>query len=275
MTIQVFQLPDLGEGLTEAELVQWLVAVGDTITVDQPIAEVETAKALVEVPSLCRDGRNTARHPGRYPARGQSTDHNCLTTDDDAQHPGALDYREEERAGITVSEDSDNEASGNVLIGYGTSGGASTRRTRRSKRATKVSGNGTAAPGRAWAAASAPRVISPLVRLLAKRHGVDISRLTGSGPDGIILRADVMAAIDQPDPQHQAAPSSLPSRRPHPPPSMRMPRLVWRCRTHPGHRRAQDDRRSHGALTVDHSGCDLLVDVDVTELLELRPGSSR
>ncbi|WP_290369406.1 biotin/lipoyl-containing protein, partial [Arthrobacter sp. Bi26] len=48
---KVFLLPDLGEGLTEAELVNWLVAVGDEIRVDQPIAEVETAKSMVEVPS--------------------------------------------------------------------------------------------------------------------------------------------------------------------------------------------------------------------------------
>ncbi len=51
MRTTVFLLPDLGEGLTEAELVRWLVAVGDVVAVDQPIAEVETAKALVEVPS--------------------------------------------------------------------------------------------------------------------------------------------------------------------------------------------------------------------------------
>src|SRR5688500_20302171 len=48
---KVFLLPDLGEGLTEAELVNWLVSVGDEIRVDQPIAEVETAKSMVEVPS--------------------------------------------------------------------------------------------------------------------------------------------------------------------------------------------------------------------------------
>ena len=49
--MKVFTLPDLGEGLADAELVHWLVAVGDTVTVDQPIAEVETAKSVVEVPS--------------------------------------------------------------------------------------------------------------------------------------------------------------------------------------------------------------------------------
>ncbi|WP_306369846.1 biotin/lipoyl-containing protein, partial [Nocardiopsis sp. CC223A] len=51
MTIRTFELPDLGEGLTEAEVVKWLVAVGDTVAVDQPIAEVETAKSIVEVPT--------------------------------------------------------------------------------------------------------------------------------------------------------------------------------------------------------------------------------
>ena len=51
MSVRTFLLPDLGEGLTDAELVNWLVAEGDTIAVDQPVAEVETAKSLVEVPS--------------------------------------------------------------------------------------------------------------------------------------------------------------------------------------------------------------------------------
>ena len=91
MTTQVFQLPDLGEG-PRNELVQWLVAVGDTITVDRPIAEVETAKALVEV--LPWPARSKHCTPGDT-LHGQSTDHNCLTTDDDASIR-CLDYREED-----------------------------------------------------------------------------------------------------------------------------------------------------------------------------------
>src|SRR6478752_56498 len=51
MSISEFRLPDLGEGLTEGEILQWLVAVGDEVTLNQPIVEVETAKAAVEVPS--------------------------------------------------------------------------------------------------------------------------------------------------------------------------------------------------------------------------------
>src|SRR5690349_14869279 len=51
MTTRQFKLPDVGEGLTEGEILQWLVAVGDTVTVNQPLCEVETAKAAVELPS--------------------------------------------------------------------------------------------------------------------------------------------------------------------------------------------------------------------------------
>ena len=51
MSVQTFVLPDLGEGLTEAEIVRWLVTVGDVVTVDQSIVEVETAKSVVEVPT--------------------------------------------------------------------------------------------------------------------------------------------------------------------------------------------------------------------------------
>ncbi|TDC20891.1 2-oxo acid dehydrogenase subunit E2, partial [Streptomyces sp. 8K308] len=51
LTEEVFLLPDLGEGLTGAEIVRWLVDVGDTVTIDQPVVEVETAKSVVELPS--------------------------------------------------------------------------------------------------------------------------------------------------------------------------------------------------------------------------------
>ena len=68
---QDFTLPDLGEGLPEAELVQWLVAVGDTVALNQTIAEVETAKAVVELPSP-HAGTVTALHaaPGDVVAVG-------------------------------------------------------------------------------------------------------------------------------------------------------------------------------------------------------------
>ena len=107
-----FLLPDLGEGLTEAEIVTWHVQTGDTVTVDQPIVEVETAKAVVEVP-VPFAGRVTALHgqPGDVVAVGEP-----LLTVDAAE-------------------------SGNVLVGYGTSGGHHRRH-----RATRSSGDTSVRP---------------------------------------------------------------------------------------------------------------------------------
>ena len=117
MSGQTFLLPDLGEGLTEAEIVRWLVAEGDVVVVDQSIVEVETAKSIVEVPSPYA-GRVATLHAGE----GQTLDVGkpLITVTADAAAPspagaGSADaeaYREEEKAG-----------SGNVLIGYGTAAG--------------------------------------------------------------------------------------------------------------------------------------------------------
>ena len=113
MTTQVFDLPDLGEGLTEAVLIRWLVKTGDSVVVDEPVAEVETAKAMVEVPSPF--GGVIARLHGEEGATLQVG--SPLIS---VQAGPAETYVEEERAG-----------SGNVLIGYGTSGADSSRRRRR------------------------------------------------------------------------------------------------------------------------------------------------
>ena len=209
---KVFLLPDLGEGLTEAELVNWLVAVGDEIRVDQPIAEVETAKSMVEVPSPYA-GTVAVLHgePGQTLDVGKPlisvTPPEALVEPaetppvEPAETTTAETYREEEKAG-----------SGNVLIGYGTPGGAATvRRTRPRKRPpvelvenqgaveTKLTTSAddlllmrTRVPGKLGA------VISPLVRRMAKEHGVDLGGLQGSGESGLIMRRDVEAAISKP-----------------------------------------------------------------------------
>lgn len=209
MTTQIFNLPDLGEGLTEAELVNWLVQVGDTIAVDQPIAEVETAKALVEVPSpyagtvLTLHGKTGETLLVGNPLLTVG-DETAQPAESSSDQPGALDYREEEQAGIAVPQDATDDGSGNVLIGYGTTGGTASGRTRARKRPVAQSkptvGNQNDHPS----PTAAPKVISPLVRQLAKRHGINISTLTGSGPGGVVLRADVQAAID-------ATPESAPA----------------------------------------------------------------
>src|SRR5229473_3214459 len=174
-----FLLPDLGEGLTEAEIVTWHVQVGDTVTVDQSIVEVETAKALVEVP-VPFAGLVTELHgkPGDVVAVGEP-----LVTVDTADR-----FAE---PGVVTSTASPDEAgtSGNVLIGYGTSSGRRRRhRATRSSAATPVPGpplaNGRVA------------VASPLIRQLARKAGVDITTIRGSGRGGLVTRQDVDKAIN-------------------------------------------------------------------------------
>jgi len=163
-----FLLPDLGEGLEEAEIIEWRVQVGDQVTIDQAVVEVETAKAAVEVP-VPFAGTVTALHadPGATVAVGQP-----LVSVDPAGP--AAPARETE------------EASGNVLIGYGTktSTGGRRRQTRRRPQ------NHPAGP---------VRVISPLVRKLARDAGLDLTAIHGSGPAGVIRRADIEQAVSQPE----------------------------------------------------------------------------
>ena len=167
-----FLLPDLGEGLTEAEIVTWHVQTGDTVTVDQPIVEVETAKAVVEVP-VPFAGRVTALHgqPGDVVAVGQP-----LLTVDPAE-------------------------SGNVLVGYGTSSGH-----RRRHRATRSSSDSSVPPrnGRL-------PVASPLIRQLARSAGLDLATIRGSGRGGLITRQDVDAAINARQSGPAAAPEPAPA----------------------------------------------------------------
>lgn len=173
MSTQTFLLPDLGEGLTEAEIVRWLVAVGDVVAVDAPVAEVETAKSIVEVPSPYA-GVVAELHgvEGGMVDVGKP----LITI---GQPVAAEAYREEEKAG-----------SGNVLIGYGTPDGAGSGR-RRKPRALHPT-NGTAA---AAAVAKVPLVISPLVRRMARDAQVDLHAVVGSGAGGLIVRRDVEQAI--------------------------------------------------------------------------------
>ncbi|MGK4591556.1 dihydrolipoamide acetyltransferase family protein [Amycolatopsis sp. w19] len=163
-----FLLPDLGEGLTEGTIVTWLVAEGDTVGVDQPVVEVETAKAAVEVP-VPFAGVVTRLHgePGQSLPVGAP----LLTIGPGFTEPG-----------VTTAS----EGSGNVLIGYGT-----TTTTRRRRTRTVV-----ATPEKP---SKAPGVISPFVRKMAVDNKVDLTKLTGSGPGGIIRRADVEAALAVPE----------------------------------------------------------------------------
>ncbi|MEV0638170.1 dihydrolipoamide acetyltransferase family protein [Streptomyces sp. NPDC050619] len=173
-----FRLPDLGEGLTEAEIVRWLVEVGDLVAVDQPVVEVETAKAMIEVPCpyggvvTARFGEEGTELPVGAP---------LITVAVGAPASGG-----------------ETEGSGNVLVGYGTSEAPARRRRVRPERSAPVADaeNGqVSAPGPAEVADGPVPVISPLVRRLARENGLDLREMTGSGPDGLILRADVEYAL--------------------------------------------------------------------------------
>ncbi|MEW1590159.1 dihydrolipoamide acetyltransferase family protein [Micromonospora vinacea] len=211
---QVFLLPDLGEGLSEAEIVEWRVAVGDVVTVDQSVVEVETAKAVVDVPCPYA-GRVVTLHGAAGEVRPVGQPLITIAPLDGGDEPaGHTTYREEERAG-----------SGNVLIGYGTGHGGATRRRRRPRLAVAPepaeSGPTGAAADAAPAASGDPTrspaalVISPIVRRLAREHGVDLDTVRGTGPGGVIRRADVEAALTAPaarlaavpDPQVGSAPA--------------------------------------------------------------------
>jgi 2-oxoisovalerate dehydrogenase E2 component (dihydrolipoyl transacylase) len=182
MSTQVFRLPDLGEGLTEAALIRWLVALGDTVRVDQPIAEVETAKSVVELPSPFA-GTVAALHGAEGDTLAVGAP---LLEVTDAAGAVAADvekeaYRQEERAG-----------SGNVLIGYGTSGhSGGTRRRKPVRTAVTASAVSTPTLNRTGPVA----VRSPIVRRLARDEGLDLRSIPATGADGAVTRGDVLRAL--------------------------------------------------------------------------------
>ncbi|MFF9013287.1 dihydrolipoamide acetyltransferase family protein [Streptomyces sp. NPDC014870] len=202
-----FKLPDLGEGLTEAEIVRWLVNVGDVVAIDQPVVEVETAKAMVEVPCpyggvvTARFGEEGTELPVGAP----------LLTVAVGGAPGAASPTAPAEAGTVAgggaaeaaASAESSEYSGNVLVGYGTAGPAARRRrVRRESPAAPVAVAPAVAPVKLPASAPAPAgsegpvpVISPLVRKLARDKGLDLRAVRGSGPAGLILRADVESAV--------------------------------------------------------------------------------
>ncbi|MFD9724190.1 dihydrolipoamide acetyltransferase family protein [Streptomyces sp. NPDC059072] len=202
--VMEFKLPDLGEGLTEAEIVRWLVAVGDVVAIDQPVVEVETAKAMVEVPCpyggvvTARFGEEGTELPVGAPLITVAVGAQVLPGDTAAPVEGAAGSADAPRP----------------LIGYGSDDSRPARRRRVRPVTAAVSAPIAPAVPVAPAAPAAPAapvapavpvapvaaagpvpVISPLVRKLARDGGIDLRGLAGSGPEGLIMRADVEAAL--------------------------------------------------------------------------------
>ncbi|MFF5495944.1 dihydrolipoamide acetyltransferase family protein [Streptomyces aquilus] len=254
-----FKLPDLGEGLTEAEIVRWLVEVGDVVAVDQPVVEVETAKALVDVPCpyggvvTARFGEEGTELPVGAPlitvAVGASADAAP------AEDTGAR-----------------TEGSGNVLVGYGTSEAPARRRRVRRPAAPMVANGRPAVPEPVEGPVP---VISPLVRKLARENGLDLRELTGSGPEGLILRADVEYALRAATAQGRTAsqptatPAVTPAPEPTPTPTDRTGLVAGGIRTPlKGIRGAVADKLSRSRREIPDATC--WVDADATELMRAR-----
>ncbi|MEV5606928.1 dihydrolipoamide acetyltransferase family protein [Streptomyces sp. NPDC052225] len=263
-----FKLPDLGEGLTEASIVQWLVAVGDVVAVDQPVVEVETAKALVEVPCPY-GGVVTARYGDEGTELPVGAPLLTVAVGADAASGAPVPEPAGSTAARTAESTADSaqkaESSGNVLVGYGTA--AAPARRRRVRPAAEPRPEPRAkvvapAPAPAPAAPAAPvrpegpvPVISPLVRKLARDHGLDLREVAGSGPDGLILRADVERAATA----RTAAPAA-----PEPVPSaVNGHRTPLR-----GIRGAVADKLARSRREIPDATC--WVDADATELLAAR-----
>ncbi|MFI5741956.1 dihydrolipoamide acetyltransferase family protein [Streptomyces anulatus] len=319
-----FKLPDLGEGLTEAEIVRWLVEVGDVVAIDQPVVEVETAKAMVVVPCpyggvvTARFGEEGTELPVGSPLltvavgapEGLETSGPVPTGPSGARNGSAPSGSASSSSSSGSPATESSGGSGNVLVGYGTGAPAARRRRIRPDRLDRtptLSGtltveatvseapvseaagvsvtevSSTAAPVAVARVAVAPvsdgpvPVVSPLVRRLARQHDIDLRRLTGSGPDGLILRADVDRAIRQAEETEAArtrtaqaaaaptgaSPASPASASPAASAAPAAERIPLR-----GVRGAVADKLSRSRTEIPDATC--WVDADATELMVVR-----
>jgi 2-oxoisovalerate dehydrogenase E2 component (dihydrolipoyl transacylase) len=181
MSTQTFVLPDVGEGLTEAEIVSWRVAPGDIVAVNDVLVEIETAKSLVELPSPFAGtvGELVA-------AEGQTVNVGApiITIEsapDAAAQPATIGQSEHGEP----AEPATPEGDGAVLVGYGTGGHVQSRRRKPAPSATER------------VASSVGVIAKPPIRKLARDLGVDLAAVSPTGPAGEVLRADVLGHASQ------------------------------------------------------------------------------
>ncbi|OJU47452.1 MAG: branched-chain alpha-keto acid dehydrogenase subunit E2 [Microbacterium sp. 69-7] len=250
MSEQIFHLPDVGEGLTEAEIVQWRVAPGDTVEVNDVLVEIETAKSLVELPSpfsgtvgelLAPEGETVTVGAPIITIGGAAAD---AETPAPAQPEAAA-----------ASDDG-----GAVLVGYGTGAGATSRRKRPAERAETVR-------------ASVGVVAKPPVRKLARDLGVTLAEVTPTGPAGEVTRDDVVRHAEQASVFRNIATPAAPAEReqtipvsaapvPAPPVGEREEAIPVK-----GVRKATASGMVRSAYTAPHVS--VWTDVDATRTMEL------
>jgi 2-oxoisovalerate dehydrogenase E2 component (dihydrolipoyl transacylase) len=192
---RTFALPDLGEGLTEADIVSWHVAVGDVVVLNQVLVEVETEKAVVELPSpFAGTVVDLLAEEGATVAVGRP-----IVAIDTAPAP------EDAAAPPADGREAAAEARPPVLVGYGPAAAPPSRRRRggRAHRSGSIS-----PPG----GAGARPLAAPPVRFMARQQGVDLSEVAGNGPGGIVTREDLAAHLagSAPAPVAVAAPAVSP-----------------------------------------------------------------
>ncbi|MEU2225366.1 dihydrolipoamide acetyltransferase family protein [Streptomyces sp. NPDC018347] len=197
-SVREFKMPDVGEGLTEAEILKWYVQPGDTVTDGQVVCEVETAKAAVELP-IPYDGVVRELH---FP-EGTTVDvgtpiiavavAGAAAPEAPAERPAAEPARQKEEPAEPKPEGRQP-----VLVGYGVATTSTKRRPRKGPQVTvpaPAPAVRTELNGHAGAGTGTSRPLAkPPVRKLAKDLGVDLAAVTPSGPDGVITREDVHAA---------------------------------------------------------------------------------
>ncbi|WP_436314909.1 dihydrolipoamide acetyltransferase family protein [Streptomyces bauhiniae] len=204
-SVREFKMPDVGEGLTEAEILKWYVQVGDTVTDGQVVCEVETAKAAVELP-IPYDG---VVRELRF-AEGTTVDVGTAIIAVDVSGGAAPEPAPAAPAEpAPAAEEAEPQGRTPVLVGYGVAVSSTKRRPRKGPEVAvaaaqavqaELNGHGAAAP----APVKERPLAKPPVRKLAKDLGVDLAQVTPSGPDGIITREDVHAAVAPAEPVVEA-----------------------------------------------------------------------
>lgn len=232
--VRGFRLPDIGEGLTEAEILRWFVHPGDEVLVNQPMVEIETAKAVVELPSP---------YSGTVVA--------LLSSENTLVDVGAeiitIDIAGGGGADAQEPVEASSEPSPRVLVGAGPSAPQTARRARRA-----------ATHGAETAPSSTRTLAAPPVRALARQLGVDLRTVRPSHADGRVRRDDVIAAAGHHAPSAPAVPALAPPPQ-DPPGAVRTP-------IH-GIQRVMADAMVRSAFTAPH--VTEWVSVDVTDLLRV------
>ena len=264
MSLAMFNLPDVGEGLTEAEIVSWKVAPGDKVSVNQVICEIETAKSIVELPCpfagtveelLAKEGDTvgvgmpiiSVQSEGSVLVAGPSTTSIPIVPESASTHQAVADIA----ASVASDENKPN------LVGYGSASQGGTRRKRATGLTTPaiVPTTTSSLPLSPVIAASASTdvIAKPPIRKLAKDLNVDLSKVSATGLAGEITREDVVNAASQASVFRNLKTPAVPSER-----EERIPVK--------GVRKAIATAMVQSAFTAPHVS--IFVDVDATRTME-------